>query len=591
MSERTKLILRKALELESSEASCGAEEKRLKISQDSADLNEPASAEDLLLDSSSYDVNVALSDGEIQDSDDSMEDCDFIPDIEDISSNDELLLFSEEEIEIKEKLKKEKELWKGRPKKGRNPKYPGQTFATRKKLKDSNKSHYTVKGKLKRAKEFCDYKCICLKRCGQRLEENMKQDLFEKFWNLASYDLQTAYIGATVNEIPIKRKRAKDGPGKSYTRVYMLGEFEVCRDTYVRTYQISTKRINTALQKKRNCQVKDERGKSGGKKKINEETISKIIEHIKKFPTYVSQYSRSETEAKFLPYDLTESKMYELYIEENNPKVSFQFFKNIFYTNFNLRRKPPIKDTCNKCDMYSAQLKNLQNGSQIQVLNDEHDHHLESAQLARNQMKKDLKEASTNPLLETLSYDMEKVFGLPKLPTNIVYYKRQLNIYNEGIHSGSNNTAYCFLWREGVAGRGAQEVGSCLKKFIDLHLKQGVENLILWSDSCGGQNRNIKIVLMLKAVLMNHPTLKTIFLKYLESGHSFLPNDTDFGQIERALKNQVRLYTLDDFVSVIQNCKKHNKFVINLMEPDDFYSTGDLEKQITNRKCSTIKKK
>nr|CAH7745833.1 unnamed protein product [Callosobruchus chinensis] len=431
MSERTKLILRKALELESSEASCGAEEKRLKISQDSADLNEPASAEDLLLDSSSYDVNVALSDGEIQDSDDSMdmEDCDFIPDIEDISSNDELLLFSEEEIEIKEKLKKEKELWKGRPKKGRNPKYPGQTFATRKKLKDSNKSHYTVKGKLKRAKEFCDYKCICLKRCGQRLEAGGKYE-------------------ARLNEIPIKRKRAKDGPGKSYTRVYMLGEFEVYRDTYVRTYQISTKRINTALQKKRNCQVKDERGKSGGKKKINEETISKIIEHIKKFPTYVSHYSRSETEAKFLPYDLTESKMYELYIEENNPKVSFQFFKNIFYTNFNLRRKPPIKDTCNKCDMYSAQLKNLQNGSQIQVLNDEHDHHLESAQLARNQMKKDLKEASTNPLLETLSYDMEKVLGLPKLPTNIVYCKRQLNIYNEGIHSGSNNTAYCFLWRE-----------------------------------------------------------------------------------------------------------------------------------------------
>nr|CAI5837459.1 unnamed protein product [Callosobruchus analis] len=206
-------------------------------------------------------------------------------------------------------------------------------------------------------------------------------------------------------------------------------------------------------------------------------------------------------------------------------------------------------------------------------------------------MKRDLKEANTNPLLETLTYDMEKVLGLPKLPTNIVYYKRQLNIYNEGIHSGSNNTPYCFLWREGVAGRGAQEVGSCLKKFIVVHLKKGVENLTLWSDSCGGQNRNIKIVLMLKAVLMDHPTLKTIYLKYLESGHSFLPNDTDFGQIERALKNQVRLYTLEDFVSVIQNCKKQNKFVINLMEPGDFYSTGNLEKQISNRKCSIDKEK
>nr|CAI5829041.1 unnamed protein product [Callosobruchus analis] len=569
MSERTKLILRRALEVESSEP---VEEKRLKISEDSADLDEPAPAEELLL-NSSCDANIGVTD-EIGDSDDSVKDCDFIPEFEDISSEDDLLLFNEEEIEIKEKLKKEKESWKGRPRKGRNPKYPGQTFATRKKLKDSNKTHYTVKGKLKKAKEFSNYKCICLKKCGDRLEGNLKQELFQKFWNLASYDLQTAFIGATVKEIPIKRKRAKDGPGKSYTRIYMLGEFEVCRETYLKTYQISTKRINTALQKKRNFQVKDERGKSGGKRTIDEETINKIVDHIKKFPTYVSHYSRSETEAKFLPYDLTERKMYELYIEENNPKVSFQFFKNIFYTNFNLRRKPPIKDTCNK-----------------RVLNDERDHHLQSAQLARNQMKRDLKEANTNPLLETLTYDMEKVLGLPKLPTNIVYYKRQLNIYNEGIHSGSNNTPYCFLWREGVAGRGAQEVGSCLKKFIVVHLKKGVENLTLWSDSCGGQNRNIKIVLMLKAVLMDHPTLKTIYLKYLESGHSFLPNDTDFGQIERALKNQVRLYTLEDFVSVIQNCKKQNKFVINLMEPGDFYSTGNLEKQISNRKCSIDKEK
>nr|CAI5854117.1 unnamed protein product [Callosobruchus analis] len=65
---------------------------------------------------------------EIGDSDDSVKDCDFIPEFEDISSEDDLLLFNEEEIEIKEKLKKEKESWKGRPRKGRNPKYPGQTL-------------------------------------------------------------------------------------------------------------------------------------------------------------------------------------------------------------------------------------------------------------------------------------------------------------------------------------------------------------------------------------------------------------------------------------------------------------------------------
>lgn len=73
--------------------------------------------------------------------------------------------------------------------------------------------------------------------------------------------------------------------------------------------------------------------------------------------TYVSHYSRAETEARFLPYDFTENKMYQLYLEENYPKVGFQFYKIIFYKYFNLERRPPIKDTCNKCDMFSAQIQ------------------------------------------------------------------------------------------------------------------------------------------------------------------------------------------------------------------------------------------
>lgn len=108
------------------------------------------------------------------------------------------MLFSEEKIERKQKLKQEKEDWKGRSKKGRHNKYPGQTFLTRKKLKDANKTHYTVKGKLKEAKEFSNYQCGCPKKCGEKLTADDKQKLFEKFYDLASYNLQISYIAATV---------------------------------------------------------------------------------------------------------------------------------------------------------------------------------------------------------------------------------------------------------------------------------------------------------------------------------------------------------------------------------------------------------
>lgn len=59
-------------------------------------------------------------------------------------------------------------------------------------------------------------------------------------------------------------------------------------------------------------------------------------------------------------------------------------------------------------------------------------------------MQNDIKDASTNPLLETLCYDVEKVFSLPKVPTNLVYYKHKLSITNEGIYGGSTNKPNAF---------------------------------------------------------------------------------------------------------------------------------------------------
>lgn len=55
---------------------------------------------------------------------------------------------------------------------------------------------------------------------------------------------------------------------------------------------------------------------------------------------------------------------------------------------------------------------------------------------------------------------------------------------------------------------------------------------MLWRDRCGDQNHNIKMVLLLKVILNTHPMLQTLTLKYLESGHTSLPNDTDLSKIK-----------------------------------------------------------
>nr|CAI5856083.1 unnamed protein product [Callosobruchus analis] len=88
--------------------------------------------------------------------------------------------------------------------------------------------------------------------------EEVREQLFTNFWNLASYDSQTGFIGSSIKEIPVKKRVPKK----------VLG-----------IHLVSTKRINTALTKIRDGRLKDERGKSGGKKKL-----MKILS-IKLFPT------------------------------------------------------------------------------------------------------------------------------------------------------------------------------------------------------------------------------------------------------------------------------------------------------------------
>lgn len=69
------------------------------------------------------------------------------------------------------------------------------------------------------------------------------------------------------------------------------------------------------------------------------------------------------------------------------------------------------------------------------------------------------------------------------------------------------------------------------------------------------------------------------------SGHSYLPNDGEFGIIESASRRNAHIYSSDEWVEIIKNAKrKEPLFVVGNMKISDFLSTVALEKAITNRK-------
>jgi len=130
--------------------------------------------------------------------------------------------------------------------------------------------------------------------------------------------------------------------------------------------------------------------------------------------------------------------------------------------------------------------------------------HLCKAEAVRKSLSEEKQKCSINTHHESLTFDLQKVQSLPQLTSNVVYYCRQLSVYNLGIHSLVNGQGTMHIWDESVASRGAEEIGSCLLKYCSEKAEAGVRVINAYSDACGGQNRNYKIVLMWMHLCKNH---------------------------------------------------------------------------------------
>lgn len=178
---------------------------------------------------------------------------------------------------------------------------------------------------------------------------------------------------------------------------------------------------------------------------------------------------------------------------------------------------------------------------------------------------------------------MEQTQPIPYINTSVAFYKRQLWLYNLGIHTLHDGKGTMCLWTESEGKRGANEVASSLISFLEN--KEGYENLVSFSDCCSGQNRN-KIIVSLFFHICQATPIKSWTHNFLESGHSFLPNDTDFGKIEKKKKDQLGIYCYNDFKTLIKRCK----FDVNDMK-SKFYDISQLTKKFNFRNVDEDKEK
>ena len=67
------------------------------------------------------------------------------------------------------------------------------------------------------------------------------------------------------------------------------------------------------------------------------------------------------------------------------------------------------------------------------------------------------------------------------------------------------------------------------------------------------------------------------------SGHSYLPNDRDFGSIQKANWKTQHVFLPDDWCTLIENAHHKNPFVVTKMTTSDFFSIGNVKSQISSQ--------
>lgn len=480
-----------------------------------------------------------------------------------------------------------------RPKKGRKRKLKFSDYEN-KKRKNSGQSYCSHKKPhnekpARTIKGSCNCKRL---QCQKNIPEDERNNIFDEYWKLGNITAQRQYVTNLVTSSEVIRKRTnKEISRRSSSLTYFLrcGEdknfekYQVCKKFFINTLGISERIVFTALQKlDQNTGIVEE-DKRGQKKKENESNLAldeKIKEHILSFPRMPSHYCRESSSLLYLPSDLNISKMYELFKTSYNQPVSYTKYQKVFQT-LNLAFHVPKKDRCNVCERFRNLPDDLREGEKKSF--EEHRARAEKVRDIKNQLKAEKNEKSIVAV-----FDLQKALVTPKSDVSLFYYSRKLSTFNFTVKDLTNDKVHCFMWNETDAGRGTSEVGSCLLQLLNQWDQQSIENVYLFSDACGGQNRSWNIVALFHYFLtVTSKNIKKIDHIFFESGHSQNENDNVHSVIECASR-KVEVFIPAQWVILVKLASKKKPFDVRELSQTDVYDLDELQKNTFGNKKTKI---
>jgi hypothetical protein len=430
-----------------------------------------------------------------------------------------------------------------------------------KSLRDSCLPYSDYKGNLK-AKKPKPIDCSkCIYKCNEIFNEEERIRLCEKYWALSTFERKKdlILINVAISEPKSRRPRINDGCARANAKQYFFSKndskFRVCMAFFTKTLCISNRAIISAFSGKDEqgfYALKDNRGKKSPANKTPDNIVNKVKKHIESFPSVESHYVRKSSKRQYLDKKLSISKMYALYVEkckedgdEQKDIVSEITYRRTFCNNYNYSFFHPKKDQCVLCNRFENSTV-----EQKADLEHEYNEHRRRHSEAQEEKRRDKERANTDNTFMSVTFDLQSVLQLPSCDVSLAYYKRKLNAFNFTIYEASApNNGLCFFWTEIDGHRGSSEIGTCLLKYIE-NLPDNIKHLTLFSDTCGGQNRNLQVAaLLLNAVQIFNVDI--IEQKFLESGHSFMEVDSMHSSIE-SKKKFMPIYCVNDYINIFK---------------------------------------
>lgn len=470
--------------------------------------------------------------------------------------------------------------------------------------------HFSRSGKLIPAKFFkVQTECKCNRKCSENIDVQRQYEIFKTFYELNSWTSKTLFLRGCMSRELVGSTLSQQNPilpSKCVTHNYSyqllaangIGH-EVCKEFFCKCLQITKNQANRSFDStSSNPSAIDRRGKKPPANKIPESDKSFVKEFINRFPRYRSHYCRKMSNRYYLMPGLNLRKMYREYNLvcdfEERTCLKEHMFRDIFNTEFNLHFKRPKTDTCKTCDGLTAYLHNEKLSFEDRRKYEEmlKEHH-NSVEKKKKEYESDRKEAAeSNGQIKCYTFDLQKTLETPSLSTSVAYYKRQLWTYNLCIHDDVTGKGYMYMWSENMASRGADEIGSCVIKHLETYDNFNTRKVYFYSDKCGGQNRNIKMTLLLKKILCRLNNIDIITQNFFISGHSYNSCDRCFAMIENQRKLTTEVYIPRHWFNIVQSAKKKEpKFEVTEMAQNEFISSNDICSLIVNRKITSMNSK